>query len=213
MLRRFALVLAAALDVRDERHVDEETVLLSDLQRDLTDRFEKGLRFDIADRASYLRYDDIRTGELAYIIYVFFDLVRYMRDYLHCAAQVVAAPLLVQNVPVDAPRRQVGESVEILIDESFIVSQIQISLSSVIRDEDLAVLVRAHGSRVDVDIWIELLARHFQTSALEEPPQRRCRDPFSESGYDSPCYEYILLHSIHTSVFCFRSSVPFLIFF
>ena len=51
-----------------------------------------------------------------------------------------------------SPYQHVGIFVEIDIDETFIVTQVQICLSSVICHKNFPVLVRAHSSRIDIDI-------------------------------------------------------------
>ena len=41
-------------------------------------------------------------------------------------------------------------------DKSLVVPQVQVRLGPVFGDKDLAVLKRAHGARIDVDIGVEL---------------------------------------------------------
>ena len=77
-------------------------------------------------------------------------------------AQVVALPLLVQDVPVDLAGGQVGVLVQVLIDEALIMAQVQVGLGAVVGDEHLAVLEGAHGAGVHIDVGIQLLAGHLQ---------------------------------------------------
>ncbi len=69
MLRRLALVLVRAVDVRHERYVDVERIFWANLESHLTDCFEERLAFDIACRAADFRDYDVRVGRSAYIIY------------------------------------------------------------------------------------------------------------------------------------------------
>ena len=59
VLRRLGLQLAGRLQVRHQRQVDVQAVLLADVERELADRFEERLAFDVADRAADLGDDDV----------------------------------------------------------------------------------------------------------------------------------------------------------
>ena len=59
------------------------------------------------------------------------------------------------------------------------MAQIQVRFSTVVGDEHFAVLVRAHGTGIDVDVGIEFLDGDFIASALEQTPQRSRRNPLS----------------------------------
>ena len=50
------------------------------------------------------------------------------------------------------------------------MAQIQVRFSTVIGDEDFPVLVRAHGTGIDIDIGIEFLDSDFIAPALEQTP-------------------------------------------
>jgi hypothetical protein len=53
-----------------------------------------------------------------------------------------------------------GIAGEVLVDEAFVVAEIEIGLSPVVGHEDLAVLEGVHRPGVDVDVGIELLHDH-----------------------------------------------------
>ena len=59
-----------------------------------------------------------------------------------------------------------------LVDEALVVAEVEVGLATVVGDEDLAVLEGVHGARVDVDVGVELLHRHPQAPALEQPAER-----------------------------------------
>jgi len=84
------------------------------------------------------------------------DLVGDVRDHLHCAAEIVAASLLADHALVDLARREVVALGHLHVDEALVMAEVEIGLGTVLGDEHLAVLERAHRSRIDVDVRIEL---------------------------------------------------------
>jgi len=54
------------------------------------------------------------------------------------------------------------------------------------------VLVRAHGTRVDVEVRVELLDAHLQAAALEEGAEGGGGEAFAEGGDDASGDENIL---------------------
>ena len=126
VLRGLALVLAAGLEVGHERDVDEERVPLPLLERDLAYGLQEGLALYVADGAAYLGYDDVGGGLLAQGVDELLYLVRHMGDYLHCRAQILAAPLLIEDVPVHAARGEVREAVQILVYEALVVPEVEV---------------------------------------------------------------------------------------
>ena len=59
VLRRLRLRFAGRLEVRHQRQVDEQAVLLADVERNLADRFEERQALDVADGAAELGDDDV----------------------------------------------------------------------------------------------------------------------------------------------------------
>ena len=59
VLRRFGLQLAGRFQVRHQRQVDVQAILLADVERKLANRFQKRQAFDVADRAADLGDHDI----------------------------------------------------------------------------------------------------------------------------------------------------------
>ena len=94
------------------------------------------------------------------------DLVGDVRDDLHGLAQILAAALLVEHVPVHLAGGEVGVLVQILVDEALIVAEVEIGLRAVLGDVDLAVLIGAHGAGVHVDVGVELLSGDLQAARL-----------------------------------------------
>ena len=97
------LVLSSPAD-RDERHqrqMDEDRGAARQLVAELADRLEERQALDVADRAADL--DQHEVDALVAAGDELLDGVGDVRDHLHGAAEIVAAPLLGEDVLVDAP--------------------------------------------------------------------------------------------------------------
>ena len=55
---------------------------------------------------------------------------------------------------------------EVLVDEALVVTEVEVSLTTVIGHEDLAVLERVHRAGIDVDVRVELAHRDPQAPRL-----------------------------------------------
>ena len=150
MLRRFGFQFAAAGDVRHQSQVNIQNILAAQVPSHLAHRFQERQPLDIAHRAADLTDGDIISfggGEDAP-----FDLVGDMRDHLNRAAKVIAAPFLGNHRLVNLPRRAVifpphgGGHI------TFVVAEVHIGLGAIVGDEHLAMLIRAHGAWIDIDI-------------------------------------------------------------
>ncbi len=194
MLRGLGLELARRGQGRQQGHVHVHDVAAADVLAHLADRLEERQRFDVADRAADFDYHHVRATVARQLLDPLLDLVGDVRDDLHRAAQVVATALLADDGLVDAAGRDVGELGQVLVDEAFVVAQVQVRLGAVVGDEDLAVLVWGHGPGVDVDVGIELQDGNGQTAGLEKPPYRRGGDSLPQRGRDPSGHKDILRH-------------------
>ena len=59
--------------------------------------------------------------------------------------------------------------------EALVVAEVEVGLGAVVGDEDLAVLVRAHRARIDVEVGIELAQPDPIAARLQQRTQRRRR--------------------------------------
>ena len=189
------LVLIAAVEEGHQCHVDVQGVLPSHFQAHLTGRLQIGLALDIAGGAADLRDDHVRAGLLPHPVDELLDLVGDVGDDLDRLAEILAPPLLAQHVPVHLAGGEVGEPVEVLIDEPFVVSQIQVRLQTVLGDVDFPVLIGAHGAGIHVDIRIQLLCRHLQAPGLQQTSQGRGGDALAQSGHHAAGDKDIFRHS------------------
>ena len=150
--------------------MDVADVVPSDVAPELADGLDEGDDLDVADRAADLHDDhvDVLGAEGADAL---LDLVGDVRDDLDGLPQIVAPALLGDDRRVDPAGGGVGPLVQVLVDEPFVVAEVEVGLAAVLGDEDLAVLEGVHRARVDVDVRVELAHGHPETAALEEPAQ------------------------------------------
>ena len=194
VLGGLGLVLIGATEEGHQRHMDEQTVLLAHLQRNLPDSLQKGLGLDIADGAADFGDYHIGVRLLAYPVDEFLDFIGDMGNDLNGGAKVFPPALLVQHIPVDLSRGQVGKLVQILVDEPLVVTQIQIRFRAVLGDIHLAVLIGAHGAGVHIDIGVQLLGCHLQSPGLHQSAQGSCRDALAQTGNHTAGYKNIFCH-------------------
>src|SRR5215472_1791303 len=181
-----------APDQRYQRDVDVEDVRTAEVVLELADRLQEGLALDVAHGTPNLADHDgclrLALGAQDALLYLICDV----GDHLDGRSQVVAAPLLGDDLGVDLARRHVGGRREVLIDEALVVAQIQVGLGAVVGDEDLAVLVRAHGSGVDVEVGVQFLEVYGEAPAPQDAADRGSRDPFAERRHDTAGHENVI---------------------
>ena len=194
VLGGLGLQLIGAGNVRHQCHVDVHGVASAHFGDELADCLQERCALDVAHCAADLGDDHIGVGLLAHPIDALLDLVGDVGDDLNGAAQIVAAALLVQNRPVYLTGGDVVVDGKTLINESLIVSQIQVSLCAVVGDKDLTVLVGAHGAGIHVDIGIKLLDGDLVATSLEQAAQRSGGDTLTQTGDNASGDKYILWH-------------------
>ena len=155
VLRGLGLELAGGADVRHQREVHVDRVVAPDVLAELADRLEERQALDVADRAADLHQHDV--GIAPGLADAVLDLVGDVRNHLHGAAEIVAAALLLDHRHVDLAGGPVAVARRGHAGEALVVAQVQVGLGAIVGDVDLAVLIRAHRARIDVDVRIELL--------------------------------------------------------
>jgi hypothetical protein len=198
LLRRLGLQLARRAQERQQRQVDEHAVVRPVLEAELADRLEERQALDVADGAADLGDGDVGSG-LAVArrgagADRHLDLVGDVRDHLHGLAEVVAAALLLDHRLVDLAGRVVGVLVDARVREALVVAEVEVGLGAVVGDVDLAVLERRHRAGVDVDVGVELLHRHLEAVALEDPADGGGGQAFAERRDDASGHEQELGH-------------------
>lgn len=124
------------------------------------------------------------------------DLVGHVRNHLHRLAQELATPLLVDDRLVDLAGGVVGVSRERAGSESFVVAQVQIGFASVVQHEDLAVLVGAHRSGIDVQVGVQLLHPNAQSATFQQHADGALVSPLPRELTTPPVTKMCLLISV-----------------
>ena len=138
----------------------------------LPNRLQERQAFDVADGAAQFGDHDI-NARASQFEYGSFDFVGDVRDDLDRFAEINTATFLLDDVQIDSPGRLVRFPRERAVGESLIVTEVEVCLGSVVEDVDLAVLVRAHRARVDVDVRVEFLQSNAQAPPLQQHAQSR----------------------------------------
>src|SRR6185369_650824 len=117
-----------------------------------------------------------------------------VRDHLDGPAQVVAAALLADDAFVDLSGREVVALAHLHVDETFVVPEVEVGFGAVLGDEHLAMLERAHRSRIDVDVRVELEIGDADAAGGEDRGQRRGGDALPQRGNDATGHKHVLGH-------------------
>src|SRR3954452_15940694 len=107
---------------------------------DLANRLKERQALDVADGAA-----DFAQYEVELIVAIedkILDGVGDVRDHLDGRAEIIAAPLLGQDVLIDSPRRDVVGLGGGTSGEALVMAEIEVSLGAVVRHENFAVLIR-----------------------------------------------------------------------
>jgi hypothetical protein len=158
----------------------------------LPNGFQKRQRFDVAHRTADFHYSDFRTFGAMHDPAL--DLIGDVGDHLHRSAEVIAAALLADNALVDLPRGEIVGLAHLDVDKALVVAEIEIGFGTVFGNEHLTVLERAHRSRIDVDVGVELEIGDADAAGGEDRGQRRGGDALSQRGNDAAGHEDELGH-------------------
>src|SRR5215471_480190 len=154
MLCGLGLELASARNEGHQRQVDEGGRAARQLIAELANGFEEGQTLDVADRATNLAQNEID----AFIAGCDegLDRVGDVRNDLHGRTQIVAPALFGNYLLVDAACGDVVGLARWASSEPLIMPKIEVGLGAVVGDENLAVLIGAHGPRIDIEIGVKL---------------------------------------------------------
>ena len=89
------------------------------------------------------------------------------------------------------------------VGEALVVAQVEVRLGAVVGDIHLAVLIRAHRARIDVDIRIELLQGDLVAVTFEQRADRGGGQPLAERRDDAAGHEDVF----HRTRMCVRHLV------
>ena len=178
MLGRLRLELASGGDIGQERQVDIDDMPARQVVAELPDRLEEGQALDVADRAA-----DLDQHEVHPLIALEDELLDGVGDVGHDLdgrAEEVAAPLLGDDLLIDAACGDVVLAVGAAAGEALVMAEVKVGLGPVVGDKHLPVLGRAHRAGVDIEIGVELPQADGIAARLEERPQSRRGETLAE---------------------------------
>ena len=156
---------------RQQRQMNVDGVVARKIVLDLADRLEERQALDVADGAA-----DLAQDEIILVVAVedeVLDRVGDVRDHLDGGAEIVAAPLLGENVLIDAAGGDVVGLGRGTPGEAFVVTEVEIGLGTVVGHEHFAVLIRRHRSGIEIEIGIELAKPNLVAPCLQQGAERR----------------------------------------
>ncbi len=149
----------------------------------LTNRLQKGQRLNITHRAADL--DNGNIDILGVVQNLAFYLVGNVGNNLNRPPKIIPTPLLTNNRIVNLTGREIRFLGKPGRGESLIVSQIEISFSTIIGDKNFAMLKRAHSAGVNINIWVHLLHGDPQPPGFHESADGCRRQTFPQGGNDA----------------------------
>ena len=168
VLRRLGLQLARCRNVRHQRNMDIQDIIFANILFNLTNRLQEGQAFNIAYCATDFRDNEISIILLADAENALLDFIGNVRNNLHRTAQIITTAFFIYYTLVNLTCSGIGILRQVDINKAFIMSQIQICFCTVISNEHLAVLIRTHRPRVNIDIRVELLDGDSVATTLKQ---------------------------------------------
>ena len=120
-----------------------------------------------------------------------FDFVGDVGYDLYGFAEVVASSFFFDDAFVYASGGDVVVLACVDVEESFVVSEVEVGFGSVFGDVAFAVFVGVEGAWVDVEVGVEFLDCDIVAAALEELGQRCGDDSFAEGRCYTARYEHV----------------------
>src|SRR3984957_20408030 len=170
MLGRFGLEFAGARNERQQRQMNVDGMVARQVALDLADRLEERQALDVANGAA-----DLAQHEVEIFIAVedeILDRIGDVRDHLDGGAEIIAAPLLGQDILIDAAGGDVVGFRGGTSGKALIVTEVEIGLGAIISHEHFAMLVWRHRSGVEIEIRIEFAPPNPVTARLQQPESR-----------------------------------------
>ncbi len=184
--------LLGCFQVWDQSDMDENGIFMSHIQLELPDGFQERLALNVADGAAHLDNGDLCFPASVIPVETALQLIGDVGDHLHGAAAVVSPALLGEYRPVNLAGSDITLLVQALVDETLVMSQIQIRLRSVIRHKYFSVLDGVHGTRVDIDIRVKFLHGHLVATHFQKSSQRGGGNSLSQTGNNTTCHKNVL---------------------
>src|SRR5438093_12041465 len=100
---------------------------------------------------------------------------------MHRLPDVVTTSVLRHHHAVHLRRGDVVLPGQVNIEKAYVAAEVQVDLRSVIEDKDLAVLVRVHRARVDIQVGVDLDGTDLQSLRLQQHADRGGADALPEA--------------------------------
>ena len=134
--------------------MDVEAVVTTNCFFNLTDSFEEGQAFDVANSAANFSNYEISIVFTTCTPDAFFNFIGYVRNNLYGTTAIFATTIFVQNSNIDFASGAARSFRQVNISKAFIVTQVQVSFCTIIGYENFAVLQGIHISRINVKIRV-----------------------------------------------------------
>ncbi len=90
-----------------------------------------------------------------------------MRNDLHGFAEIIAAPLFQDHRLINLAASEVVVPRKDAVSKALVMAEVEIGLCAVIQHVNFAMLEWVHCSRIDIQIWVELLENNAQASRFK----------------------------------------------
>ena len=117
-----------------------------------------------------------------------------MRNYLYGATEKIATAFLGNDVLIDAPCGDVVIFGGMTPRKAFVVTKVKVGFRSVVGDKDFAVLIRAHGAGIDVEIRVKFANAHPEATGLHYGSQCCGGEAFSEGRHHAASDKDVTRH-------------------
>ena len=152
--------------------MDEDRILMTNLQDELSDCLEEGKPLDVAGGPPDLGDQDVGVARVFKASDTPLDLVGDVGNDLDGLAEIIAAALIREDGLVDLTAGKIVFTGQDALGEALVVAEIKIGLGAVGQHIHLAVLKRVHRARIHIEVGIEFLHRHPQSTMLQKSSQR-----------------------------------------
>src|SRR5215470_198733 len=123
-----------------------------------------------------------------------------MRNDLYSFAQVIASPLLGDDLLIDPASRPVVVAAQFGVREALVVAEVEIGFGPVIGDENLTVLKGRHRAGIDVQVGVELHQVDFEATALQQATNRGCRQTLAQGRHNTARHKDVLCRHLFLAV-------------
>src|SRR3989442_140354 len=149
MLGGLGFQLAGGSNERDQRGMNEHSILAPFFVAHLTNRFEERQRFDVAHRAANFDNHHVCFAVNRDRANPFLNFIGDVRNNLNRLAEIIAAALFLDYREIYSPGGPVVGLRQMRVREALVMAKIEIGLRPIVGNEDFAMLKRRHGARIE----------------------------------------------------------------